>query len=165
MEQSPHLEGLLHRYDRVLDPGGAQGSGHHDYIPAPTSLFMAEMQALGRGDGRVFLDVGVGLGRTAFLAYSMGWIVTGFDWHEPYVAVARQLVPEAELVVADAREWPHYAAADLVYLYQPLVADADERALEAKVVGDMSPGALLFLPCRTLPQELVPLSAHVGRKE
>lgn len=70
----------------------------------------AEMEAwkalferhLGPADGRRLLDLASGTGEIARLCQQLGFCVTGLDWAEPMLALAREKLPGVTFIQADA---------------------------------------------------------------
>lgn len=138
----------LFRLEQRWLPPTPDAHVHFAYDPLPVALFFPGIrQASELTEGRRFLDVGCGIGTKLALMYVMGWRVTGIDRHEPYAKIARELVPEANVMVADAFDVASFDA-DLVYMYRPMVSDADEERLEAHVMRHASPGTVCFFPTR-----------------
>lgn len=131
------------------------------YDPLPLALFLPGIaSATAHQTGRRFLDVGCGIGTKLALMHALGWEVAGVDRHEPYLAAAAEMVPEADLRLADLFDLDGFDA-DLVYMYRPAVSDRLAEEAERHVIAGMSPGSLLFLPTRTPPVDLEPIGQQL----
>lgn len=138
----------LHRLEKRWLPPIPDAHVFFAYDPLPIREFFPQIEvATAATTGRRFLDVGCGIGTKLALMHVLGWQVAGIDRHEPYIAVARELVPEATLTQADLRDVDCFDA-DLVYMYRPGVSEQMASALERHVIERMRPGSLLFLPTR-----------------
>jgi SAM-dependent methyltransferase len=125
---------------------------HHAYDPLPLALFLPGIRRASEfTSGRRFLDVGCGIGSKLVLMHYLGWETAGIDRHEPYLDAARELVPEADLTLADAFDLDSFET-DVLYMYRPMVSDADEDRLEAHVLSRLRPGTVCFLPVRRDPE-------------
>lgn len=98
--------------------------------------------------GSSFLDVGCGIGTKLALAHHLGFAVAGIERHAPYAAAARDLVPEATVICADAFDVDELPPSDLVYMYRPMINDCDEERLEEHIRALLAPGTVLWLPHR-----------------
>jgi SAM-dependent methyltransferase len=87
------------------------------------------------------LDLGCGAGRSAVWLADRGWQVTGVDFSEVALELARRQRPDVDWVLADVREYePAPDAFDLVLvLFVHLQAD-ERRALLARAAGALVPG-------------------------
>lgn len=120
-----------------------------DLVSLPLPEFCQAVDELGPAGGRRFLDVGCGIGTKLAVAYFLGWgDLTGIELRADYAATASFVCPEAEVIVADAMEWDGFDAFDVVYMYRPFVDDADQAALEARIVAQARPGTTLVWPQR-----------------
>lgn len=92
------------------------------------------------------LDLGCGSGRTAIWLADRGWSVTGIDFSEAALAVARASRPEVDWVLADVREFePEPGAFDLVLvLYLHLPPD-DRREILAGATAALARGGTLVV--------------------
>jgi len=89
--ESAHFVAHAHRYDRQLEP-----------------FTQALLERAGRGTNQVVLDVGCGSGATTLAAATRAGRVTGVDFSEPLVELARRRAQDArignvEFVIADAQ--------------------------------------------------------------
>jgi SAM-dependent methyltransferase len=88
-------DGLAKAYDAFVD------------VDSPFNRVCAEAlrRLLGPGDGRC-LDVGCGGGHRLTSAIELGWTVVGVDASADQLRVARERLPDVELVHADATALP-----------------------------------------------------------
>ena len=150
-EELDALDGVLRRLEEPWLPPSPDESVHYGYEPLGLAEFLAGLEVCAaHTQGRRFLDLGCGIGRSMLLALLMGWDVTGVEHHRPYAEVARRLVPEATVVEREAEEFEGYAAFDVVYSFRLCVEDEDQRGLERLIVSRMRPGSIVFLGHRVL---------------
>jgi SAM-dependent methyltransferase len=109
----------------------------------PVDVLDAELGELAPGRA---LDLGCGSGRAAVWLADRGWRVTGVDYSEVALGLARDRRPDVDWVLADLREYePERAAFDVVLvLYVHLPAEAF-RALLARAEGALVPGGTLLV--------------------
>lgn len=98
---------------------------------------------------RTFLDIGCGIGTKLAFMSVLGWRVWGIDRHQPYIDIARELVPEAMLECCDVRELTSLRA-DVIYMYHPAIAEELEQEVETHLATLMEPGTVIFAPHRNL---------------
>lgn len=82
------------------------------------------------------------------IAREYGWRVTGLELRPELASAARRLLPEAEVIQADAMDFDRYGEFDFIYCYRPFKDDATEDALEERIITQLKTGAWLFLPHR-----------------
>jgi SAM-dependent methyltransferase len=109
----------------------------------PVDVLDAELGELAPGRA---LDLGCGSGRAAVWLADRGWRVTGVDYSEVALGLARDRRPDVDWVLADLREYePERTAFDVVLvLYVHLPAEA-LRALLARAAGALVPGGTLLV--------------------
>jgi 2-polyprenyl-3-methyl-5-hydroxy-6-metoxy-1,4-benzoquinol methylase len=145
------IEGVLRRLEEPWLPVSPDESVHYSYVPLGLAEFLSGLEVCAaNSEGRRFLDLGCGIGRSMLIAHLMGWRVTGIEHYSPYAAVARQLVPEATILECEAEEFDGYGEFDVVYSFRLCVDDDDQNALERMIVSRMRPGAVVFLGHRVL---------------
>jgi SAM-dependent methyltransferase len=133
---------------RWIPPSIPDHSRYFAYDPLPPALFFPGLKAAAEvANGTRFLDVGCGIGTKLAMAHYLGFEVAGIDRHEPYIEMARELVPEAELVVADLEDVKKFDA-DIIYMYRPGKSERMATRLEKHVVAHAKKGAVVFLPTR-----------------
>lgn len=138
----------MSRLERRWIDGVPDNSVWHAYDSLPVALFLPTVrEASELVSGRRFLDLGCGIGTKLALMRAMGWEVAGVERHEPYAVAARDLVPEAEIRLANISE-VHELEADLIYMYRPAVSLEGEERLEEHVFEKARKGTLVFLPVR-----------------
>lgn len=92
-----------------------------------------------------FLDVGCGPGTKMRIAQKLfGFDVYGVEIDPALAAEAGRHFPEGRVATGNAfsDDWS-YSAYDLIWLYRPFRDSASEYRLEQKIIGQMSPGAIL----------------------
>ena len=97
------------------------------------------------------LDLGCGLGRNLSIAHHLGWQVAGIDHNPQYAAAASELLPEADVRVADILDEQDFDA-DVVYMYRPARGDELEGKVETHVLERVNPGTVMFWPTRHDPE-------------
>jgi SAM-dependent methyltransferase len=156
----------LARLERRWVPPARPDPDFYGWEPWPTrDFFDAVNLAAGFTDGRRFLDVGCGIGTKLALMSAVGWTVAGIDWHRPYLDAARELVPEADLTLADVRDMEVFDA-DVVFMYRLAVDDAVNAEVEAHLIDGCPPGQILIVPWTATFAELgvEPVQTNVWRK-
>lgn len=91
-----------------------------------------------------FLDCGSGLSFVTAIAHELGFDSTGIEYHEDYVALARQLFPFVDVIQGDVLQFTGYGDFDVIYYYGPFSNDAIQREFEQKVEAEAKPGALIL---------------------
>jgi SAM-dependent methyltransferase len=87
------------------------------------------------------LDLGCGAGRSALWLAERGWQVTGVDFSEVALELARAQRPDLDWVLADVREYePAPGAYDLVLVLFVHLPPEERRALLARAAGALAPG-------------------------
>jgi SAM-dependent methyltransferase len=92
------------------------------------------------------LDLGCGAGRAAVWLAEHGWRVTGVDYSEVALQLARERRADLDWVLADLREYePERAAFDLVLVLFVHLPSAERRALLARATAALAPGGTLVV--------------------
>lgn len=124
------------------------GGEWHGYDPLPPAEFLRGLRVAAElTEGRRLLDVGCGAGRNLALAYALGFSVGGIERHLPLAEAARELLPEATILYANALD-VHEFDCDVLYMYRPAKADELEEQLEQHVRERVNPGTVMFWPLR-----------------
>lgn len=146
---------LTWRLERGLLPPTPDAHVHHAYEPLPLAEFLPGFREADRlswnGVNRRFLDIGCGTGTKLVIAHYMGWLTSGIDRHEPYLEIARELIPEADLILSDAFDVEFFDA-NVVYMCRPMVSASDMDRLEAHVLDRVRPGTVCFFAQRRDPE-------------
>jgi SAM-dependent methyltransferase len=110
----------------------------------PVGVLAAEVGSLPPGRA---LDLGCGAGRAAVWLAERGWRVTGVDYSEVALRLARERRADLDWVLADLREYePEQAAFDLVLvLYVHLPSDERRRLLSRAAAALAAGGTLVVL--------------------
>jgi SAM-dependent methyltransferase len=144
------LHSTFHRLETRWHQPIGEPSDSHGWDPLPFWMFfdgIRECAAL-IPEGRRFLDVGCGIGTKLSIMFHLGWTVSGIELRREYVESARELIPEATIVHADAFDVEQFDA-DVVYMYRPMKSEPDEDRLEAHVRERAASGTVLFFPTRS----------------
>jgi trans-aconitate methyltransferase len=88
-----------------------------------------------------FLDLGAGIGTKVKIAAQMGYGAMGVDIIPAYISEARRI--GAPVTFCDVRKAP-VAGFAVVYMNHPLADQAEQNALEARVLAELSPAAVLI---------------------
>lgn len=134
------------------------GAESHADIALPGAYFFELMEAaqrilLAQGhDGPMrFLDMGCGGGSKVVAALGAFEEARGADSNPAYVAAARafltQLGHDPDLIEeADALRYDKYGEFDVIYFYRPLKAPELAAQMEARVIDQARPGAVIVAP-------------------
>jgi SAM-dependent methyltransferase len=113
----------------------------HGGAPDPTVVSEVERLKPGRA-----LDLGCGQGRHGVWLAERGWQVTGVDFSDVALGVARAAAPDARWVQADLREYEPDETYDLVlYAFVQLPADQRRAVLERAASALARGGTLLVV--------------------
>jgi SAM-dependent methyltransferase len=113
----------------------------------PSGFLVSEVEGLTSGAA---LDLACGAGRNAVWLARQGWRVTGIDFSETALAMARALAAEAAVAVewieADAVTWTPLAQAyDLVCVLYLQLPAPERRSALAHAVAAVRPGGTLLV--------------------
>ena len=117
---------------------GARARDFTTLEPKQIVLYESVLDNLAVGAGTRLLDVGCGPGLFLRLAAQRGATVTGIDAAAPFIEIARERLPDADLTVGEMDELPYEAGSfDVVTRFDAFHFEADPaRALaEAGRVG------------------------------
>jgi SAM-dependent methyltransferase len=119
-----------------------QKSGLHCHDD-PAEILAAELGSLAPGRA---LDLGCGAGRSAIWLAERGWRVTGVDFADAALGLARERGPDIEWVLADLREYEpeptSYDLALVLYLHLPA---GERRPILARAAGALAPGGTMLV--------------------
>ncbi len=89
------------------------------------------------------LDLGCGAGRSAVWLAERGWDVTGVDFSDVALGLARKQRPDVDWVLADLREYePERGAFDLVLVLFVHLPPDERRALLSGAADALAPGGI-----------------------
>ncbi|MDA0262569.1 MAG: class I SAM-dependent methyltransferase [Chloroflexi bacterium] len=113
----------------------------------PESVLVTEVQGLRLGHA---LDLGCGAGINAIWLAKMGWQVTGVDWAEAAVEMARITADKeglaASFIAADITEWKPPRQYDLVVSTYALPSAGRQRKKAINTaIASLAPGGTLLL--------------------
>ncbi len=109
----------------------------------PSDVLDAELGSLAPGRA---LDLGCGAGRSAGWLADRGWRVTGVDFSEVALDLAREAHPEVSWVLADLRDYePAAEAFDVVLVLYVHVPREERRAILARGAGALAPGGRIVV--------------------
>jgi SAM-dependent methyltransferase len=109
--------------------------------PHNEPLFRAVLDAAEVGEGARVLDVGCGTGGALVLARRRGAVVTGVDVADPLLAIARDRLPGAEIVLGEADDLPFEDSRfDAVVGINAFQFAADPRVALGEVARVLAPG-------------------------
>jgi SAM-dependent methyltransferase len=115
----------------------------HCHDDDPSAVLVAELGS--RPPGRA-LDLGCGAGRSAAWLADRGWDVTGVDFSEAALELAREAHPEVSWVLADLREYePAAESFDLVLVLYVHVPPDERSAMLARAAAALAPGGRLLV--------------------
>jgi 2-polyprenyl-3-methyl-5-hydroxy-6-metoxy-1,4-benzoquinol methylase len=135
------------RLESALQPEAHHVASMYPDIPLPYDMFLEGLAILGEPDGRSFLDVGCGKGVKGAIAWLHGYEpVGGIDIHQPYLDVARRVLPAGEYFCTDATEYDDYERWSVAYCYRPPMADDVAQVMLDHIATHMRPDSHLFAP-------------------
>jgi SAM-dependent methyltransferase len=109
----------------------------------PSDLLESELSDLAPGRA---LDLGCGAGRASIWLAGRGWRVTGVDFSEAALELARASGADVDWVPADLNDYePEPAASDLVLVLYVHLPAAERQALLARATDALAPGGTLVV--------------------
>jgi SAM-dependent methyltransferase len=109
----------------------------------PSSVLATELGTLAPGRA---LDLGCGAGRSAAWLADRGWDVTGVDFSETALGLARKAHPRVKWVLADLREYePDAGSFDLVLVLYVHVPPAERKAMLTRAGQALAPGGTILV--------------------
>jgi SAM-dependent methyltransferase len=109
----------------------------------PDELLAAELAGLVPGRA---LDLGCGAGRAAIWLARRGWRVTGVDFSDAALDIARATGADVEWVLADLHEYePEPGAFDLVLLLYVHLPAGERRTILAGAAAALAPAGMLLV--------------------
>ena len=109
----------------------------------PNELLEAELAGLAPGRA---LDLGCGAGRAAIWLARCGWRVTGVDFSETAIELARESDATVDWVLADLRDYePEPGGFDLVLVLYVHLPAAERRSLLERAAAALAPGGTLLV--------------------
>lgn len=131
--------------------------------PHNEPLFRAVLDAAAVGPGSRLLDVGCGSGATLVLARDRGAEVTGLDVCDPLLAIARDRLPGADLVVGEADVLPFPDGSfDAVVGVNAFQFAADPRTALAEAARVLAPGGRVVASLFAEPERSQSTVIHVA---
>ncbi len=131
--------------------------------PHNEPLFRAVLDAAAVGAGTRLLDVGCGTGATLVLARQRGAEVAGLDVCDPLLAIARDRLPDADLVLgeADALPFPD-GGFDAVVGVNAFQFAADPRIALAEAARVLAPGGRVVASLFAEPERSQSTAIHLA---
>lgn len=134
--------------------------------PAQSHIRRLIVESVRIETGMRVLEVGCGAGAVLSLLADTGAALTGVDYSEPHIAIARKVLPGVDLRVGEAAVLPFDAAAfDAVFSYGVFLYFPD-LAYAARVLAEMlrvgRPGAPLLV--MDIPDEATRAECDVARR-
>lgn len=109
----------------------------------PVDVLVAEVSGLTPGRA---LDLGCGHGRAAVWLAEHGWRVTGVDYSEVALRLARERRPDLDWVSADLRSYePEPDAFDLVLVLYVHLPSHERQALLGRAAAALVPGGTILV--------------------
>ena len=117
-----------------------------DYVDVPDQILGPEIRDLNPGFA---LDLGCGSGKNCLMLAALGWAVTGVDWAEEAIRLARDAAQirglEVTFIEADTTKWSPSRQFDLVISTFALPGREDSRRVLRTAVNALSPGGTLIV--------------------
>jgi SAM-dependent methyltransferase len=152
------LEQLRHRLENATDnairgleslvlPDCSSDGLTFPWHACPVGIFVPALETAihaveDRGEPLHFLDVGCGIGTKMLLAGGLLLQTFGIEKRPEYAQIAARLGLKVQ--VADAMEWDHYSAFDIVYTYRLFLGAEDQMRFEDRLFRLVAPGAVLI---------------------
>ena len=115
----------------------------HHCVDDPVDVLENELAGLAPGRA---LDLGCGAGRSAVWLAERGWHVTGVDFSDVALDIARERRPDVGWVLADLREYePEAEAFDLVLVLFVHLPALERHALLARAASALAPGGTMLV--------------------
>lgn len=152
------VQALFDLSNDAADPDARDRDKSYADIPLPGDLFVELLTtaqrlllAQGHAGPMRFLDVGCGAGSKLVIANGAFEKVHGFDFNPAYVEKGRAFLqrcglPDAGIQRADALDYDDYGAWDVIYFYRPLKDPTLAARMEARVLEQARPGAVIIAP-------------------
>lgn len=147
---------------RLINPAAQSASaerlGCYADIPTRVGLFLRIAHlayritlAQRRPGPTRFLDVGCGGGMKVAMGARFFDAAQGIEYDPAYAEVARQTLHRLQarrcaIIEGDALAFDGYGAFDVIFLYRPLQDDARLAQLEARILAQARPGAVILAP-------------------
>jgi len=117
-----------------------------DCVDVPDQILGAEIRDLNPGFA---LDLGYGSGKNCLILAELGWTVTGVDWADEAIRLARNAAQarglEVTFIEADTTKWSPTRPFDLVISTFALPGKEDSRRVLRTAVNALSPGGTLII--------------------
>ena len=128
---------LLRSWSARIGTAAGRSTSHHCHDD-PVGILADELADLPPGRA---LDLGCGAGRSAVWLAERGWDVTGVDFSDVALGLARKQRPDVDWVLADLREYePERGAFDLVLVLFVHLPPDERRALLSRAADALAPG-------------------------
>jgi SAM-dependent methyltransferase len=115
----------------------------HHCADDPVGVLAEEVAALAPGRA---LDLGCGAGRVSAWLAERGWKVTGVDFSDVALAIAKERSPGVDWVLADVVEYePEPGAFDLVLVLFVHLAPAERRTVLSRAAAALAPGGTIVV--------------------
>jgi len=115
----------------------------HHCADDPVDVLAAEVAGLPPGRA---LDLGCGAGRAAVWLAERGWSVTGVDFSDVAISIAREHGPDVDWVLADLREYdPEPEGFDLVLVLFVHLPPGERRTLLTRAAAALTPDGTIVV--------------------
>jgi SAM-dependent methyltransferase len=116
------------------------------YVDVSDHILTLEIRGLSPGSA---LDLGCGSGKNVVILAELGWMVTGVDWADEGIRLARGAVQErglnARFIVADTTTWSPDRRFDLVISTFALPGKEESQRVLRSAVNALAPGGTLIV--------------------
>ncbi len=142
------IHSTFHRLEQRWLAPPTDSPDFFDYDPLPIALFLQGIRLAAEfAFGDRYLDIGCGIGTKLALMFHLGFKVTGIDHNQAYLQAAKELCPEATLILGDLFSVTSFDF-DIIYFYRPARSDELQRKVDRHIISHASRASIVYAPER-----------------